>query len=99
YAFFDESNETDLNNVDIVVHLPEKASEKDFHTFLHSRVRGELIQTGDKVHYKTQKLTKSKTSEMRLVYPDEQIDGLDFKETEKTAVIILALERDLGKKR
>src|SRR5699024_11207436 len=80
-------------------HLPEKASEKDFHTFLHSRVRGELIQTGEKVHYKTKKLTKGNTSEMRLVYTSEQMTGKGVTENEEKEDNILELERDLAKKR
>src|SRR5699024_9300456 len=77
YAFFDESNETNLNNVEIKVHLPNKASQKDFHVFLHSDVKDELVQTEDTVHYMAQVLKKGETSEICLVYPAEQMAQMD----------------------
>jgi len=99
YAFFDESNETDLNNVEIKVHLPDKASQKDFHVFLHSDVRGELVQTEDTVQYLAQVLKEGETSEMRLVYPAEQMAQMDVTKNKEKESDILAAERELASKR
>lgn len=99
YAFFDESNETNLNNVEIKVHLPDKASQKDFHVFLHSDVKGELVQTEDTVHYMAQVLQEGETSEMRLVYPAKQMAHMDVTKNKEKESDILAAERELASKR
>src|SRR5699024_2362475 len=96
YAFFDESNETDLNNVEIKMHLPDKASQKDFHVFLHSDVKGELVQREDTVQYLAQVLKEGETSEMRLVYPAEQMAQMDMTKNKEKENDILAAERELA---
>src|SRR5699024_2831031 len=99
YSFFDESNETDLQNVDIAIRTPGNSSSENFHVFLHADNNGELIQTENSVQYKVPELEAGETSEMRLIFPAEQLPNAEILSDEEMGADILAEERELAKRR
>src|SRR5699024_3609845 len=69
YAFFDESNETDLHDVEISGHTPENTLSEDTYFFLHGDGGGELIPGENHIIYSNELLKAGDSSEIRLIFP------------------------------
>lgn len=99
YAFFDEENDSDLNQVDITMHLPEQAPSEAFHVFSHSDAAGSaLSQTADGFHYEVPVLKEGETSEMRFIFPADQLADMEVTKTKAKGDAILKEERMLAER-
>src|SRR5699024_8183847 len=72
---------------------------ENFHVFLHADNNGELIQTENSVQYKVPELEAGETSEMRLIFPAQQLPNAAILSDEEMGADILAEERELAKRR
>lgn len=99
YAFFDESNETDLHNVAISIHTPTEVKPENIHSFLHKDRSGELSVTWDGIHYKNELLKAGKTPMIRFVFPAEQLSGMELDKDKAMEAEILAAEQELADRR
>ncbi|GAB3057260.1 DUF2207 domain-containing protein [Virgibacillus ainsalahensis] len=95
YAFFDGSNETNLNNVEITVHPPAGTSLGHAHTFLHEDKTGSLTMTDNGIKYTNSLLEAGDSSMIRFVFPAGQLTGMELDRNKAMEAAILAEEQEL----
>ncbi|WP_339227388.1 DUF2207 domain-containing protein [Oceanobacillus sp. FSL K6-2867] len=93
YAFFDNSNETDLNNVQIVIHPPNQKME-DTHLFLHEDESGNLSNSDNGLVYTNSLLEAGEASMLRFIFPAGQLAGMELTKDSPMLDKILAEEKD-----
>jgi len=69
------------------------------HVLLHADNNGELVQTKKSVQYKVPVLEAGETPEMRILFPAEQLAEAESVSDEEMGDEILAVERELAKRR
>ncbi|MFS0750166.1 DUF2207 domain-containing protein [Oceanobacillus sp. 1P07AA] len=94
YAFFNSDNETDLDNVTISIHTPHQTDE-NIHFFLHDDESGQLSIIDSSIQYTNSTLLAGKDSEMRLLFPSEQLSGMEIDEHKEMELAILQTEEEL----
>ncbi len=77
YAFFDDSNETDLHHVSISVTLP--GASDDVQVFLQPSATGNVEVTQGKVQYDTDLLEAGESTSFRLIFPADQLTKMKTK--------------------
>ncbi|MFA1819696.1 DUF2207 domain-containing protein [Virgibacillus oceani] len=97
YAFFDDSNETDLHNVTIEITTPS-GNMTNTHYFLHEDETGELTVSGSSLVYNNALLEAGETSSIRFVFPSDQLTGMELDKEEAMEAEILAAERELAER-
>ncbi|MBP2078085.1 DUF2207 domain-containing protein [Oceanobacillus polygoni] len=97
YAFFDDSNETDLNNVQIIVHPPNQTMQ-DTHFFLHEDPSGNLNRSDNGLVYTNSLLEAGETSMLRFLFPADQLTGMEFTKDSPMLANILAEEKDFAER-
>src|SRR5690625_2327755 len=95
YAFFDESNETDLNDVEISIHTPENILSENADFFLHGNGGGELTATENHVVYTNELLAAGDTSKVRLIFPATELSNMEITKEKQMRDDILAAELEL----
>ncbi|HLR14278.1 MAG TPA: DUF2207 domain-containing protein [Bacillota bacterium] len=96
YSFFDESNETDLNNVEITIHTPENmVNEEHTQFFLHDDVGGELAAAESHLIYTNELLAAGDRSEIRLIFPAEELSDMKVTKNKQMEDKILSAELEL----
>src|SRR5690625_1562844 len=96
YSFFDESNETDLNNVEITIHTPENmVNEEHNQFFLHDDVGGELAAAESHLIYTNELLAAGDRSEIRLIFPAEELSDMKVTKNKQMEDKILSAELEL----
>ncbi|WP_085991114.1 DUF2207 domain-containing protein [Oceanobacillus senegalensis] len=75
YAFFDDSNETDLHQVSISIYPPSKTMANT-HYFLHEDESGSLTKQTNHLRYTNDLLKAGETSLIRFVFPADQLTAL-----------------------
>jgi hypothetical protein len=95
YAFFDESNKTDLHDVEISIHTPENILSENTHFFLHGDGGGELTATENHVVYRNVLLEASDNSEVRLIFPAEELNNMETTKDKQMVEKILTAEMEL----
>ena len=93
YAFFDDSNETDLNNVQIMIHPPNQRME-DTHYFLHEDESGSLNSSDSGLVYTNSMLEAGETSMLRFVFPSSQLAGMELTKDSPMLDEIISEEKD-----
>ncbi|MCT1576763.1 DUF2207 domain-containing protein [Oceanobacillus kimchii] len=94
YSFFDSDNETDLDNVSISIHTPHQKDE-NIHFFLHDDASGQLSTIDSGIQYTNSTLPAGKDSEIRLLFPSEQLSGKDIDKHKEMELAILQTEEEL----
>ncbi|WP_158591741.1 DUF2207 domain-containing protein [Oceanobacillus halophilus] len=94
YAFFDESNETDLHQVEISIHPPEN-NMSNTHYFLHEDETGKLSSNGQSLVYNNSLLESGEQSLIRFVFPAEQLPNMEMSSEKMMEDVILANEAEL----
>lgn len=96
YSFFDESNETDLNNVEIMIHTPENmVNEEHTHFFLHDDMDGELVAAESHLVYTNELLAAGDRSEIRLIFPADELSDMEVTKNKQMEDKILSAELEL----
>src|SRR5690625_1294673 len=95
YSFFDESNETDLHNVEITIHTPENMMNEHTHFFLHDDVGGELAAAETHLIYTNELLAAGDRSEIRLIFPAEELSDMKITKNKQIEDKILSAELEL----
>lgn len=95
YAFFDESNETDLHDVEISIHTPENRLSENTHFFLHGDENGELSARENHVVYTNELLAAGDSSEIRLIFPTEELSHMELTKDKQMGEKILSGELEL----
>lgn len=95
YAFFDESNETDLHDVEISIHTPENLLSENTHFFLPGDGEGELTATDNHIVYSNELLVAGDSSEMRVIFPAEELSDMKITKDKQMGEKILAAELEL----
>lgn len=98
YAFFDDSNETDLHNVEISVHPPGGTSTENMHYFLHEDEAGNLAIADNSIEYTNLLLEAGETSMIRFVFPADQLTGMELDTDKAMEAEILAAEQELAER-
>ncbi|SFD81068.1 Uncharacterized membrane protein [Lentibacillus persicus] len=96
YAFFDDSNDTDLNNLTINIHPPEGTEEGNQHFFLHEDEKGTLTSVESGIQYQTSRLEANSNSQIRFVFPSNQLSGMKLTSDKPMVDSILAEEQELA---
>lgn len=94
YAFFDESNETDLHQVKISIHTPAKAVTENTHFFLHDDETGSLSATDESIIYTNSLLEAGEDSTIRLIFPSEQLSSMELDDDKVMGKEILDAEKE-----
>lgn len=94
YAFFDSDNETDLGNVMISIHTPHQTDE-NMHYFLHDDEGGKVSAVDSGIQYTNSTLQAGKDSEIRMLFPAEQLSGMEIDEHKEMELAILQAEEEL----
>ncbi|OZU88746.1 hypothetical protein CIL03_10695 [Virgibacillus indicus] len=95
YSFFDESNETDLHNVEISIHSPEQNITEHTHYFLHDDDTGILTAAENGIHYTNTVLESGENSIIRFIFPAEQLSNMGIDKDKMMEDKILAEEQEL----
>ncbi|QKY69017.1 DUF2207 domain-containing protein [Lentibacillus sp. CBA3610] len=98
YAFFDDSNETDLNDVTITLRPPEGTGAENQHFFLHEDNTGKLSASENGVQYKSSLLEAGSNSQIRFVFPSDQLTGMEANRDNNMEDTILAEEQELAER-
>ncbi|PAV27751.1 hypothetical protein CIL05_20270 [Virgibacillus profundi] len=98
YAFFDESNETDLNNVEISIHTPARNVTDATHYFLHEDKTGKITAMENGIHYTNSVLNAGETSMIRYIFPAERLGAMELDKDKMMEEEILAEERELAER-
>lgn len=98
YAFFDESNETDLHDVKITIHTPENKVTNDTHFFLHKDEEGILTAMDHDVVYTNDKLESGTRSEVRIIFPATELKQMKMTKDKNMKEKFLTAEQNLLKR-
>jgi uncharacterized membrane protein len=98
YAFFDESNETDLNNVEITIQSPAKMVTENTHYFLHEDETGNITAATNGIQYTNSLLHAGENSIIRFLFPAEQLNNMEQDNDKEMKEVILAEERELAER-
>lgn len=98
YAFFDDSNETDLHDVEIAIHPPAETNADDMHFFLHEDETGELTALDNSIQYRNSLLEAGSTSMIRFVFPSEQLTEMELTRDKTMEADILSAEQELAER-
>lgn len=98
YSFFDESNETDLHNVEISIHSPAQNITDHTHYFLHEDDTGKLSAAENGIHYTNSVLESGENSIIRFIFPAEQLSNMEADKDNVMEDKILAEEQELAER-
>ena len=98
YAFFDESNETDLNNVEISIYSPAGEITDQTHYFLHEDETGKITAAENGIHYTNPVLHAGDNSMIRFIFPAKQLKAMEADKDKMMEDKILAEERELAER-
>ncbi|TFJ94648.1 DUF2207 domain-containing protein [Lentibacillus salicampi] len=96
YAFFDESNETDLHDVAITIQPPEGTGAKNRHFFLHGDESGNLTTSKNGIQYESSLIEAGSSSPIRFVFPSNQLTEMELTRDKPIESEILATEQELA---
>ncbi len=99
YAFFDESNETDLNNVEITIQPPSMNVTENTHYFLHEDETGNITAAENGIQYTNSVLHAGENSVIRFIFPAEQLNNMELDNDKEMEEVILAEEHDLAERK
>ncbi|MFD1064644.1 DUF2207 domain-containing protein [Oceanobacillus locisalsi] len=97
YAFFDESNETDLHNVSFTVHTPVNEAN-GMHSFLKDDSGGSLEETASGIHYTNDFVTEGDDVTFRMLFPAGQLAAMEVDKDDMMETSILQEEAELAAK-
>lgn len=98
YAFFDDSNETDLNNLTINIHPPEGTNEENQHFFLHKDETGNLTSGDNGIQYHNSHFEAGSNSQIRFVFPSNQLNNMELTSDKRMNDTILSEEQELAER-
>nr|WP_239565150.1 DUF2207 domain-containing protein [Brevibacillus fulvus] len=85
WAFFDDSNETDLHHVTIELHLPDNVSPDDLHLYLFDRSGGRITNVDNRtISYQTDFLPAYQDSEIHLLFPEQLLTEARYYRSEQS---------------
>jgi hypothetical protein len=98
YAFFDESNETDLNNVEISIQPPAKKVTENTYYFLHEDETGNITAANNGIEYSNSVLHAGENSIIRFIFPAKQLNNMELDKDKEMEAVVLAEERELAER-
>lgn len=99
WRFFDEMGEDDLNDLEIFVSLYGKSQLPDnSYGFMHDLTGGTFELRGGGLYYHNKKLPGGEPFELRLLFPNDFLNEMDYTKKEEMLPTFLQEEADYDKK-
>lgn len=93
YDFFDQSNESDINRLMITFTTPDQMISNKTHAFLRTDA-GKLSMTDHNIQYTNELLKAGEHTRVRLIFPAEELSGMELTKNKKMYDKILTEEND-----
>lgn len=93
YDFFDHTNKTDISDLSIVYSTPKKTISDRTHVFSRAD-SGEFLMKENNIHYQNNLLKAGDRTRIHLIFPAEELSGMDLTKEKNMYDKILAEEQE-----
>lgn len=79
WKFFDDSNESEIHNLTMYIHLPEEVDQGELDFYKHDITDSDIVQeSGDTIVYRIETLPAYEMAEARIFFPQELLADKGF---------------------